>query len=107
MNVCSARLKMCCVYLRVLILPFVLSFLNSTKTPVVHYTLLTGDIFGTLFRRISNQILQIRNIILTVVGLDGHRPDQANDVDLTRDAFGLHKMIVAVTEHGKVCGFYI
>lgn len=67
--------------------------------------LFTGDIFGTLLRRISNQILQIRNIILTVIGLDAHRPDQAADVDLTRDAFGLHKMIVAVTEHGKVCCF--
>ncbi|XP_037025633.1 ER membrane protein complex subunit 1 isoform X2 [Bradysia coprophila] len=63
-----------------------------------------GDIFGTLLRRISNQILQIRNLILTVVGLDAHRPDLATDVDLTRDAFGLHKMIVAVTEYGKIFG---
>lgn len=76
----------------------------TTKQKLVNISnCILGDIFGTLLRRISNQIIQVRNIFLTVIGLDAHRPHQANAVELTRDAFGLHKMIVAVTEYGKVC----
>ena len=36
-------------------------------------------------------------------GDDDDDDDEDEDQDLTRDEFNLHKIIVAVTESGKVC----
>lgn len=60
-----------------------------------------GDVFGALVRRISSQISHIRNVLLTVFGF-GAPPSASQKAGLIRDAFGLHKMIVVVTESGKV-----
>lgn len=57
--------------------------------------------FGALIRRISSQISHIRNVLLTVFGF-GAPPSASQKAGLIRDAFGLHKMIVIVTESGKV-----
>lgn len=62
----------------------------------------TGDVIGALVRRIISQIMQVRNLVLTVMGL-GQPPSASQKAGLVRDAFGLHKMMVIVTASGKVC----
>lgn len=53
-----------------------------------------GDIFGTLYRRLSNQLRQISTFI------SGQKLE--SDRDLIRDDFGFHKIILLVTKVGKV-----
>lgn len=62
-----------------------------------------GDVIGACIRRISTQVLLIKNIFLTVLGL-GTPPTATQKAGLIRDSFGLHKMIVAVTGKGKIFG---
>lgn len=57
-------------------------------------------------RRITSQILQIKNLILNTIGL-GAPPSASQKAGLVRDAFGLHKIIIAVTGLGKVCCFFL
>lgn len=45
----------------------------------------------------------IKNLLLHVIGL-GAPPSESEKYGLVRDDFGLHKMIVIVTESGKVFG---
>ena len=60
-----------------------------------------ADILGSLTRRLHSQYGMIKNIILAVLGLGA--PESASQkAGLVRDDFGLHKMIVIVTESGKV-----
>lgn len=65
--------------------------------------IILGDVFGALVRRISSQIFHVKNIFLTVLGL-GAPPSASQKAGLVRDAFGLHKMIVVITETGKIFG---
>jgi ER membrane protein complex subunit 1 len=47
--------------------------------------------------------MQLKNLVLQVLGL-GRSPSDTQKAGLVRDDFGLHKMIVAVTDTGKVFG---
>jgi ER membrane protein complex subunit 1 len=61
-----------------------------------------GDIYGAFVRRFHAQFMQLKSLLLQVLGA-GH-PSPSQQAGLVRDAFGLHKMIVAVTDSGKVFG---
>lgn len=54
-----------------------------------------------LWRRLVSQLLQLRSTLLTVLGL-GAPLSASQQAGLVRDAFGLHKMIVAASSAGKV-----
>lgn len=62
---------------------------------------ISAGILGPFLRRISTQLLQVRSLLLTVLGL-GEPPSASQRLGLIRDEFGLHKMIVAATSAGKV-----
>ncbi|XP_012231716.1 ER membrane protein complex subunit 1 isoform X2 [Linepithema humile] len=60
------------------------------------------DVLSMFLRRITSQINQARAFFQTILDLV---PQQSNQrIDLVRDKFGLHKMIVAVTSAGKLYG---
>ncbi|KAM0733593.1 ER membrane protein complex subunit 1 [Formica fusca] len=60
------------------------------------------DVLSMFLRRITSQINQARAFFQTILDLG---PQQSNQrIDLVRDKFGLHKMIVAVTSAGKLYG---
>ncbi|XP_050465418.1 ER membrane protein complex subunit 1 isoform X2 [Cataglyphis hispanica] len=60
------------------------------------------DVLSMFLRRITSQINQARAFFQTILDLG---PQQSNQrIDLVRDKFGLHKMIVAVTAAGKLYG---
>jgi hypothetical protein len=56
---------------------------------------------GMIWRRLSSQLLQLRTIVLSIIGLGGH-PSANQQAGLVRDGFGLHKMIVVASSAGKV-----
>ncbi|KAL5290766.1 EMC1 family protein [Megaselia abdita] len=62
-----------------------------------------GDLFGAFSRRVVSQIHLVRSIFLHVLGL-GPAPTATQKAGLIRDAFGLHKMLVVLTQTGKVYG---
>ncbi|GAB0095170.1 ER membrane protein complex subunit 1 [Sergentomyia squamirostris] len=62
-----------------------------------------GDFFGAIARRLTSQVHQMKNIFLTVLGL-GSMSTSSNVDHLVRDSFGLHKMIVILTNSGKLFG---
>ncbi|KAH8369163.1 hypothetical protein KR009_003087 [Drosophila setifemur] len=62
-----------------------------------------GDIASAFLRRITTQAVQIRSLFLHVVGL-GPPPTDTQRAGLVRDSFGLHKMLVLLTQSGKVFG---
>uniref|UniRef100_A0A182YG21 DNA-directed RNA polymerase subunit beta n=1 Tax=Anopheles stephensi TaxID=30069 RepID=A0A182YG21_ANOST len=62
-----------------------------------------GDVFGAFQRRITAQVLHVKNLILHVLGV-GPAPSKAQRAGLVRDDFGLHKMLVVVTASGKIFG---
>ncbi|XP_011347662.1 ER membrane protein complex subunit 1 isoform X3 [Ooceraea biroi] len=60
------------------------------------------DVLSMFLRRITSQINQVRTFFQTILDLV---PQQFNQrIDLVRDKFGLHKMIVVVTSAGKLYG---
>ncbi|CAB3376133.1 Hypothetical predicted protein [Cloeon dipterum] len=64
-----------------------------------------AGIVGMVMRRLTSQVMQIKVLAQTVLGLvqpaSSSGPSRAS---LIRDTFGLHKMIVAVTSAGKAFG---
>ncbi|KAJ9575487.1 hypothetical protein L9F63_007645 [Diploptera punctata] len=58
---------------------------------------------GMFVHRLTSQLLQLRSLILTILGL-GEPPSADQRAGLVRDEFGLHKMIVAASSAGKVFG---
>uniref|UniRef100_A0A2M3Z3W4 ER membrane protein complex subunit 1 n=1 Tax=Anopheles braziliensis TaxID=58242 RepID=A0A2M3Z3W4_9DIPT len=62
-----------------------------------------GDVYGAFQRRISSQALHLKNLFLHILGV-GPAPSKAQRAGLVRDDFGLHKMLVVVTNSGKVFG---
>ncbi|KPU79929.1 uncharacterized protein Dana_GF16847, isoform B [Drosophila ananassae] len=62
-----------------------------------------GDIASAFLRRITTQAVQIRSLFLHVIGL-GPPPTATQRAGLVRDSFGLHKMLVLLTQAGKIFG---
>lgn len=63
-----------------------------------------GGVFGMLTRRLSSQLLQLKSLISTVIGLASSKGITDGSAELVRDTFGLHKIIVAVTKSSKIFG---
>lgn len=63
-----------------------------------------GGFVGMFLRRLTSQLLQLKSLLLTVVSLGESVEKNGLEVDLVRDEFGLHKLIVAVTSVGKLYG---
>ncbi|KAK9303009.1 hypothetical protein QLX08_005182 [Tetragonisca angustula] len=60
------------------------------------------DVLSMMFRRIGSQLKQAKTFLQSILSLT---PQQSNQrMDLVRDKFGLHKMIVLVTSAGKLYG---
>jgi ER membrane protein complex subunit 1 len=57
-----------------------------------------------VWRRFSSQLLQVKVVAQSVLGLVQPSSTSSSKNSLVRDAFGLHKMIVAVTSAGKIFG---
>ncbi|XP_012286292.1 ER membrane protein complex subunit 1 isoform X2 [Orussus abietinus] len=60
------------------------------------------DVMGMMLRRISSQFNQLRTFLQSSLNFTPQQSDRR--VDLVRDKFGLHKMIVVVTTAGKLFG---
>lgn len=58
---------------------------------------------GMFVHRLASQILQLRSLVLTILGL-GEPPSAGQRAGLVRDEFGLHKMIVVASSAGKIFG---
>lgn len=56
-----------------------------------------------MYRRLHSQYGLVKNIVLHVLGL-GPPPSFSQRAGLVRDDFGLHKMMVIMTESGKLFG---
>ncbi|XP_039284689.1 ER membrane protein complex subunit 1 isoform X2 [Nilaparvata lugens] len=63
-----------------------------------------GGFVGMFVRRLMSQLLQLKSLLMSVVSLGEAVEKDGLDVDLVRDEFGLHKLIVAVTSVGKLFG---
>ncbi|CAH1407951.1 unnamed protein product [Nezara viridula] len=61
-----------------------------------------GGIVGMLYRRIHSQCLQVVNAVISILGLKEHRSESRED--LVKDQFGLHKLIIIVTNVAKIYG---
>jgi ER membrane protein complex subunit 1 len=59
---------------------------------------------GMAWRRFTSQLLQVKVIFQTVLGLVQPSSTKSTSTALVRDSFGLHKMIVVVTSAGKLFG---
>ncbi|XP_017764681.1 PREDICTED: ER membrane protein complex subunit 1 isoform X2 [Eufriesea mexicana] len=60
------------------------------------------DVLSMMFRRVSSQFKQAKTFFQSILSFT---PQQSNQrIDLVRDKFGLHKMIVLVTSTGKLYG---
>ncbi|CAD1469229.1 unnamed protein product, partial [Heterotrigona itama] len=60
------------------------------------------DVLSMMFRRVGSQLKQVKTFLQSILSLT---PQQSNQrMDLVRDKFGLHKMIVLVTSAGKLYG---
>lgn len=72
----------------------------------------TGNILDGLMRRTSSQFLQLKSVFLAVMGVSesggsektGRSEGGKAKNQLIRDAFGLHKIMVVVTESGNLFG---
>jgi hypothetical protein len=56
-----------------------------------------------MYRRLHSQYGTVKNVVLHVLGL-GPPPSFSQRAGLVRDDFGLHKMMVIMTESGKLFG---
>lgn len=65
------------------------------------FFLLSGDIIAGLAHRIRTQFNHIKHLARTIFNAVSTQQVSSQD-KLTRDAFGLHMIIVAVTSCGKV-----
>ncbi|KOX73244.1 ER membrane protein complex subunit 1 [Melipona quadrifasciata] len=60
------------------------------------------DVLSMMFRRVGSQLKQAKTFLQSMLSFT---PQQSNQrMDLVRDKFGLHKMIVLVTSTGKLYG---
>jgi hypothetical protein len=66
----------------------------------------TAGFLGMFVHRLASQILQLRSLLLTILGL-GEPPSAGQRAGLVRDEFGLHKMIVVASSAGKVNQVYL
>ncbi|KAG5679078.1 hypothetical protein PVAND_008673 [Polypedilum vanderplanki] len=62
-----------------------------------------ADILSSMYRRLHSQYSTVKNIVLQVLGL-GAPPSFSQRAGLVRDDFGLHKMMVIMTQSGKLFG---
>lgn len=65
------------------------------------FSLFSGDILGNFIQRITTQVNHVRHLVQTVFDVVSTHQIPTPD-ELTRDAFGLHTIIVVVTSSGKV-----
>ncbi|XP_014259413.1 ER membrane protein complex subunit 1 [Cimex lectularius] len=63
-----------------------------------------GGILGMVTRRLSSQVLQAKNLFVTVLGLKDSTIEPGVRKDLVRDSFGFHKLILVVTSAMKIFG---
>lgn len=63
-----------------------------------------GSIWAAFSRRLQTQFQQLQTLIQTLQRGEGSDDDATSP--LVRDYFGLHKIIVLVTDVGKVCIIY-
>lgn len=68
---------------------------------IISFVFSSGDIFGNFIQRITTQLNHVQHLMRTVFDVVSthHIPE---DGELTRDAFGLHTIIVVLTSSGKV-----
>lgn len=83
--------------------------IDSTCTFNSNLFTAAGNILDGLIRRTSSQFLQLKSIVLTVLGVSEPGSDKSGKSEgkknqLIRDAFGLHKIILAVTKSGNIFG---
>ncbi|XP_055375524.1 ER membrane protein complex subunit 1 isoform X2 [Condylostylus longicornis] len=65
------------------------------------FTSKPGDISGAFVRRITSQVSLLKNAFLSILGIGSVlTPNQK--AGLTRDAFGLHKILLILTKSGKI-----
>lgn len=63
--------------------------------------LIVGDIVGNFVQRVRTQLNHVQHLLQTLFDVvSTHSIPESNE--LTRDAFGLHTIIVAVSSTGKV-----
>lgn len=70
--------------------------LNHKKYNILH----AGDIIGNFIQRATTQLNHVRHLMRTLFDVVTHSIPETGE--LTRDAFGLHTIIVVVTSTGKV-----
>lgn len=61
----------------------------------------TGDILSGFLHRVTGHLTQLGHLLHTLFDIVGTRSVHKDD-EITRDDFGLHAMIIAVTATGKV-----
>ncbi|XP_017081981.2 ER membrane protein complex subunit 1 isoform X1 [Drosophila eugracilis] len=76
---------------------------SEMKGKAGDFTSFERDILSAFLRRITTQAVQIRSLVLHVIGL-GPPPTDTQRAGLVRDSFGLHKMLVILTRAGKIFG---
>lgn len=76
-------------------------FQSSNLFHCIIFCLFVGDILGNFIQRITAQVNQFKHLLRTIFDVVSTQqiPTQG---ELTRDAFGLHTMIIVVTRSGKV-----
>jgi hypothetical protein len=79
-------------------------FDNKLMYIILRFFLFTAGFLGMFVHRLASQLLQLRSLLLTVLGL-GEPPSAGQRAGLVRDEFGLHKMIVVASSAGKVILF--
>lgn len=62
---------------------------------------ITGDILGNFVQRVTTQLNHIRHLLRTIFDVVSTHQIPTKG-ELTRDAFGLHTIIVVLTTSGKV-----
>lgn len=60
-----------------------------------------GDILGNFVQRVTTQLNHVKHLLRTIFDVVSTQQIPTKG-ELTRDAFGLHTIIVAVTSAGKV-----
>lgn len=78
-------------------------FFDVINELTFHFRFRSADIWSSLYRRLHSQYGMVKNIVLHVLGL-GAPPSFSERAGLVRDDFGLHKMMVILTESGKLFG---
>lgn len=69
--------------------------------PIEAYFFSSGDIFESFFQRISTQLNHMKHLLWTLFDVVSTK-HWVKSGEFTRDAFGLHTIIVVITTTGKV-----